>query len=728
MRTIFARLALACCIALVATQIVTAAGPLSTPQPGFEDALVASLSSPTGIAFTPDGRILVTQQTGRLRVLRNATLAGTTPQVATALDLSQTNRVCTNSERGLLGVAVDPNFGISNNRWVYLYYTFNKFNQTANNCNTNNSNTPVNRVSRFHLEDNDTIALASEQILLDNIISNNGNHNGGDLKFGRDGNLYISIGDAGCDVRFLGDLSKCAGNNAVARDQSYLLGVIARITPDGGVPADNPYASTGASCATTGRNTASKPCRETFAWGLRNPFRIAMDPNASGTRFFINDVGQDRWEEIDESKAGADYGWNVCEGAHLRNQDTACPAAANNYTNPVFEYRHDTNSGLFVNCNSITGGAFVPNGIWPAAYTGAYLVGDYGCGKIFSLTPNSSGGYTAANFLTALGGSSATSMLFGPYNATQALYYTTYAGGGQLRRVFYLSGANRIPTAQIDATPSAGDPPLAVTFSAAGSSDPDSDALTFNWDFGDGTPDGTGVSVQHTYQTTGSYTATLTVNDGNGGTATATKRISVGNLAPEAQILTPVADTRFAVGQQFVLTGSATDREDGVLAGDKLSWQVLLHHDDHTHPYLPPTNGVSVTITAPQPEDLAATETSYLELILTATDSTGLSTTITRTLQPKLVNITLTSQPDGIGLLVNGNIVTTTRTLVSWENYPLSVSAPQYQNGPGGQLLMFTGWLDSAGRERQIITPASPATYTANFVAIRQTFLPLVRR
>ncbi|HEU4327138.1 MAG TPA: PQQ-dependent sugar dehydrogenase [Roseiflexaceae bacterium] len=726
MRTIFARVALACCVALLTAQIVTAAVPLGTPLAGFEDTLVASISSPTGFAFTPDGRILVTQQTGRMRVIRNATLSGTTPQIIQALDLSQTNRVCTNSERGLLGVAVDPDFGISNNRWIYLYYTYNKFGQTANACNTNNSTTPVNRVSRFRLEDNDTVALASEQILLDNIVSNNGNHNGGDLKFGHDGNLYVSIGDAGCDIHFLGDLSKCAGNNAAARDRSYLLGVIARIAPDGSVPADNPYATTGEPCRATGRNTAGKPCRETFAWGLRNPFRIAMDPNASGTRFFINDVGQDRWEEIDESKAGVDYGWNICEGKHLRNQDTACPAAANSYTNPVFEYRHDTNSGLFVGCNSITGGAFVPNGVWPAAYTGVYLFGDYGCGKIFSITPNGSGGYTAANFVTNVGG--AIGLEFGPYNGTQALYYTTYGSGGQLRRVFYQSGANRSPTAQMSATPDSGDVPLEVEFSASGSSDPDSDPLTYSWNFGDGHFAVGGLNVSHTYEITGTYTATLAVSDGKGGSNMASKRIDVGNLAPEAQILTPGTDLRYAVGQQLVLTGSATDREDGTLAGDKLSWEVLLHHDDHTHPYFPATKGLSVTITAPQPEALNATETSYLEVILTATDSRGLTSTITRTLLPRLVNITLESQPAGAQFVVNGDTITAPRTLVSWENYQLSIATPPIQTGADGRPLIFTGWSDGAGSQRDITTPGSPATYTAVFAPAQKTFLPHLSR
>ncbi len=143
----------------------------AAPVPAdFEDALVTNIAAPTALAFTPDGRLLITTQQGQVRVYQNGALVG-----LPALDLS--SRICTNSERGVLGIAVDPSF--STNRNIYLYYTFNK----TGTCNS----TAVNRVARFVLADNNTISLAGETVLIDNIHSQAGNHNGGDLHFGKDG-------------------------------------------------------------------------------------------------------------------------------------------------------------------------------------------------------------------------------------------------------------------------------------------------------------------------------------------------------------------------------------------------------------------------------------------------------------------------------------------------------------------------------------------------------------
>jgi glucose/arabinose dehydrogenase len=216
------------------------------------------------------------------------------------------NRICSNSERGLLGVAVDPQF--ATNQYIYLYYTFRR---PGGDCGQRTATTPVNRVSRFVLPASKVIDPATETVLIDNIPSYNGNHNGGDVQFGRDGYLYVSVGDSGCDP--VGD-SGCAGANDAARDVNTLSGKVLRITKDGGIPAENPWQGAGtARCGSAsngatpgGSAAAGVRCQEVFAWGLRNPFRLAFDPNAAETRFFILDVGQDVWEEINEAKAGAD--------------------------------------------------------------------------------------------------------------------------------------------------------------------------------------------------------------------------------------------------------------------------------------------------------------------------------------------------------------------------------------------------------------------------------------
>ncbi len=198
--------------------VVLSAAPAGATVPtGFVDQPVAAVASPTAIAFTPDGRMLVATQPGALRVVQDATLVPTA-----AIDLSPV--LCSNSERGLLGVAVDPAF--TANHFVFLYYSFKK----SPACDT----TTVNRVSRFVMSGN---SLSGETVLIDNIPSPAGNHNAGDLHFGKDGLLYISVGDGGCDYPG-GTPSGCGPANDASRDQHSLVGKILRVDRNGSVPPD----------------------------------------------------------------------------------------------------------------------------------------------------------------------------------------------------------------------------------------------------------------------------------------------------------------------------------------------------------------------------------------------------------------------------------------------------------------------------------------------------------
>src|SRR4051794_22803679 len=119
MRRTTVQLAVLILVAGLAVVVPGRPSDAATVPAGFTDQHVADVASPTAMAFLPDGRLLVTTQPGQLRVIQNDTLVGTA-----ALDLSST--LCSNSERGLLGVAVDPAFGTPNNNWIYLYYTFRK--------------------------------------------------------------------------------------------------------------------------------------------------------------------------------------------------------------------------------------------------------------------------------------------------------------------------------------------------------------------------------------------------------------------------------------------------------------------------------------------------------------------------------------------------------------------------------------------------------------------------
>ncbi|MCM3875241.1 MAG: PQQ-dependent sugar dehydrogenase [Thermoanaerobaculia bacterium] len=390
-----------------------------TVPAGFSDVLVATVGGPTALAFTPDGRLLVTTQGGALRIIANGQLLATPA-------LSLGSAVCANGERGLLGVAVDPQF--TTNHFVYLFYTFNKDNAG---CPTSSQTSPVERISRFTLDvpTPNLISPATELVLLDGVLNFAGNHNGGQLSVGPDGNLYAGIGDGGCD--YAGD-SGCQGSNDASRDRNILNGKILRIARDGSVPPTNPFLGAGTARCNAGPSAPGTICQETFAWGMRNPFRFTFRPGDGALT--VNDVGTGAWEEIDLVQAGGDYGYPCREGAHAALSTGKCSPAPPGLLDPYAEYPHGTIPGTSTtNCGSITGGAWIPTGVWPVAYDGKYLAADFNCGAIVRLNPGTPP--TFSDFATGLGNFGVVELLFGPSALGTSLYYTTYAGGGQVRRV-----------------------------------------------------------------------------------------------------------------------------------------------------------------------------------------------------------------------------------------------------------------------------------------------------
>ncbi len=294
---------------------------------GFTQARVATgLESPTTMEFAPDGRrIFVAEQAGKLRVVKAGKLLATP-----ALDLS--GRIDATGERGLLGIAFDPDF--SRNGYVYLYYTM-KATATE----------PVhNRVVRFTSSGDRLLPDSGRLILrLDNLSSQT-NHNGGAIHFGQDGKLYVAVGEN--------------ANPDNAQSLSNLLGKMLRINKDGTIPRDNPYF---ANDNVVGKNKAI------WARGLRNPYSFAVQPGTG--RIHINDVGANTWEEINRGAKGANYGWPREEGPESK------PA----FTQPIFAYQHEGSPNT-TGC-AITGGAFYnPRNVqFPAGYVGDYFFADF-CG------------------------------------------------------------------------------------------------------------------------------------------------------------------------------------------------------------------------------------------------------------------------------------------------------------------------------------------------------------
>ena len=310
----------------------------ATLPAGFTETLVGGgLSSPTAMEFAPDGRLFVCQQGGQLRVIKNGVLLPT-PFVTVNTDSS--------GERGLLGIAFDPNF--QTNNFIYVYYTV-------------PGTPPHNRVSRFTA--NGDVAVAGSELPILNLesLSSATNHNGGAIHFGSDGKLYVAVGEN--------------ANSSNSQTLSNRLGKMLRINSDGSIPSDNPFF-----------NTAAGDNRVIWALGLRNPFTFAFQPNTG--RLFINDVGQSTWEEINDGIAGSNYGWPNTEGA------TSDPL----YRGPLFTYAHGTTDTT--GC-AITGGTFYnpPLVQFPSSYVGKYFFADLCSGWIRVMDPSNN---TATDFATGI--------------------------------------------------------------------------------------------------------------------------------------------------------------------------------------------------------------------------------------------------------------------------------------------------------------------------------------
>jgi glucose/arabinose dehydrogenase len=520
---------------------------------GFQDvAVVSGLTKPTSMAFAPDGRLFVGEQEGAVRIVTDGVLA---PIPFLTVPASASN------ERGLMGVAFDPDFARTG--YFYVYYT--------------RRGTTSNRVSRFGVSraNPDVAEAASERALIDGIPSG-AFHNGGPLHFAADGTLLVGVGDTEVPE--------------TAQSLQVLAGKLLRVDRDGRVPSDNPFAT----------NPSARP--EIWAYGLRHPFTFAVQPGTG--RIFINDVGESTTEEINVGVAGTNYGWPACEGP--------CGGAGD----PLYSYLH----GRFA-CG-IVGAAFGTGLRFPGAYPGSYFFSDY-CGHwIKRLEPDT----RIVDFARDLDGE-AVDLDVGPDGS---LYYLSY-NKGEVRRIEYVGAGNRRPVAAATATPDSGPAPLQVVLSAASSRDPDGDALTFAWDFGDASPPAAGEVVSHTFGK-GPHRVRLTAADGKGGEASAAVRVQVGT-PPDAVIRAPAEGARVHPGEVVRYSGEANDPDGGPLPGDALAWTVVMHHhpesdpQHHVHPYEGPITGaegsfeVTTTLHA---DDI------FFRIHLVATDADGLTREVTR--------------------------------------------------------------------------------------------------
>jgi glucose/arabinose dehydrogenase len=317
----------------------------------------SGLSQPLSIAHAGDARLFVVEKAGRIRIVRPDGTVDPTPY----LDI--TDRVDdSGGEMGLLGLAFHPNY--AGNGYLYVNYT------------TTADGPRRTRISRFTVDadDSDVADPTSETTLL-TVDQPATNHNAGDIRFGPDGFLYVPLGDG--------------GDSSTAQDMGTVLGKILRFDVDMGpggaadcygngsgdytVPIGNPFI-----------DGAGNDCDETWAAGLRNPWRSSFDRDTGD--LYLGDVGQNEWEEIDRQPAGSgggqNYGWPCYEGNHGYSPTGCGPMSS--YTFPIFEYSHGAG-----HC-SVTGGYVYRGSAYPPL-VGRYLLADYCSGYMWDLAPTGSG-------------------------------------------------------------------------------------------------------------------------------------------------------------------------------------------------------------------------------------------------------------------------------------------------------------------------------------------------
>lgn len=223
--------------------------------------------------------------------------------------------------------------------------------------------------------------------------------------------------------------------------------------------------------------------------------------------------------------------------------------------------------------------------------------------------------------------------VFGPDGALYVLDYGTGANNQALYRVEHLAGSNRSPVARAAADRTSGPTPLAVSFSSAGSADPEGGNLTYAWDFGDGATS-TAANPSHTYTTAGTFNPTLTVIDPEGLTGTASLVVTAGNSAPTVTLNTPADGSLFSFGDSVPFTVSVSDPEDGTIDCSKVKVTYLLGHDSHRH-QITSKNGCSGTIDVPVDGEHDTAANIYGVFDAEYTDAGGLTTHSDSVLQPR---------------------------------------------------------------------------------------------
>ena len=718
-----------------------AASAAATIPPDFADEVMASnLNFPTGFAFLPDGRALVTEKGGTVRLVTSSGL-----QPTPVLNIA--SRVNNYADRGLLGIAIDPNFA-TNSRF-YLFYVYES---NPNDVGWFKSS----QVARFTLGSNGTADPNAGVVILgkqpgvgcptagqDCLPAENWSHSGGGLRFGTDGSLYVSTGDAS-SYNFVDVLA------LRALDIDNLAGKVLRVTTEGKGLNTNPHWNGNADAIRS----------KVFARGFRNPFRIAVRPTgpAAGS-LFVGDVGWGAWEEVTYAPAGTNAGWPCFEGNHVQDgyrtnsqtSGTCQPLASQNPPTvraPIVEWDHSTSYGAG---GAAMAGTFYNGTAFPAGYRGALFYADYAHSwmKYVTLDANNQPG-VSTTFADGMNGP--VQIESGPDGA---IWYLAF-GTGELRRIRYTADATPIqcPDNQFRAeyfrnTELSGVPSI-VRCEPAIDHDWDwyapfptwsSDQFSARWtgtftfgndtyDFKTSSDDGVRLKVDgqtiidnwgsrplaydeaSRVMTAGSHTVVVEYfEDCCPAIIRASWTPRTPNTAPVPTIASPLATHTFKVGETIQLQGSATDAQQGTIASENLRWDIVQKHCPgfgtvcHDHHFLSLTGANRQFVVDDHGDG------SYFEIRLTATDSGGLTGVATRQLDPKTIQVTLAANPS-IGTVTYDGVAhppSYTTTTIANSRHQISAQPPAGQS--------FGGWAHGGAQEQFVTVGEQNVTYTASMGA-----------
>ncbi|MSR76112.1 MAG: PKD domain-containing protein [Candidatus Ryanbacteria bacterium] len=572
---------------------VFGAAATDLPAGFYLESVASGFNLPVAARFAPDGRMFVVEKGGVVKIFKDGAVLPT--PFITLPNVNDYN------DRGLLDLAFDKDFATNN--FVYLLYTY------ENNA-ADYTGTKTSRLSRV-TANGDVAVPGSEVVILgtasaascadlpagaDCIPSDSPSHSIGSIRVAVDGTLFVSSGDG---ASFIGaDLLALR-----SQDLDSLGGKIMHINTDGTGIASNPFY--------TGNPNDNRS--KVWAYGFRNPYRFNIKPGTN--TLVVGDVGWSAIEEVNVITPGSNYGWPCWEGEAQQGSYQFMGQCQVLYTaggdiKPLYAYNHPPGA-------AVVGGTFYTGTEFPVAYQNAFFFSDYGRNEMRTLKLD------GTNNLVPGSNQVFSQQIATPVDITMGpdgyLYYVSIYPD-EIVRVRYTSD-NRAPTALVSADVVGGSVPLTVHFSSAGSFDPDNNALTYHWDFGNGASSEEANST-YVYPAAGVFQATLTVTDVFNATGSASIEIQPGNNQPTVFILTPANGSSAHQGDTVNFSGSASDIEDGVLSGASLEWTVIVHHCPfgtcHNHPLLDATGATGSFVIPDHGSD------TYFEIILKATDSQGL--------------------------------------------------------------------------------------------------------